>query len=301
MARILIAGCGYLGTALAGRLVADGHAVFGLRRRPHALPTGVVPVAADLSEAAGLAAALAKAVPGGVDAVLYTAAADASDDGAYRRAYVDGLRHVLSWAGIGCPGPPRVVFTSSTAVYAQPDGSWVDEESAAEPTHFRGVRLLEAERALAASGLPAVVVRLGGLYGPGRTGLVDRVREGRASIHPGPPRWTNRIHRDDAAGAVRHLLGAALRGVETAPLYLGVDDEPADEADVLRWLAGRLGVAPPPLEADGAAPSRVTSNKRCRNARLHAAGYGFRFPTFREGYADVIADRADRRRTLTRR
>jgi nucleoside-diphosphate-sugar epimerase len=292
LARILIAGCGDLGAALAQPLLADGHRVLGLRRRAAELPAGVEPVAADLADAAGLAAALDRLGVEGVDALVYTAAADGADDLAYRRAYVDGLRNAIGWAA-GRPRPPWVLFTSSTAVFAQRDGSWVDEESPTEPTQFRGVRMLEAERALAASGLPAVTVRLGGLYGPGRTRLIERVRAGRASIRPGPPRWTNRIHRADAAGALRHLLEAALRGEPGASLYVGVDDEPADEAEVVRWLAARLGAPPPRLAADAESGGEGdASNRRCRNARLRATGYRFRFPTFREGYADVIAGMA---------
>lgn len=285
MARILVAGCGYVGSELAKQLVSDGHTVFGLRRRTVGLPPGVQGIAADLCERAALAAALAEVEHGGIDAVVYAAAADRADDEAYRRAYVEGLGNVLRWADAQGMRPPRVFFTSSTAVYAQHDGEWVDEDSPTEPTHFSGVRMLEAERLLAASG--GVALRLGGIYGPGRTRLVDAVRSGRAALRPGPPRWTNRIHRDDAAGSLRHLVGRALTGGTVDPLYVGVDDEPADEAEVLRWLAQRLGVPPPPVAAEGEAGGRG-GNKRCRNARLRATGYRFRYPTFREGYGALI-------------
>jgi nucleoside-diphosphate-sugar epimerase len=288
VARVLVAGCGYLGCALAGELTDDGHRVVGLRRRPEGLPAGVEPLAADLGDRDALAAALAPLGRAGLDVAVYAAAADASDDAAYRRAYVDGLAHLIGWARQQGAGAPAVLFTSSTAVYAQRDGAWVDEGSPTEPTHWSGRRMLEAEGLLGASGLRSVVLRLGGLYGPGRTRLVESVRSGRASVRPGPPRYTNRIHRDDAAGALRHLIGRLLAGAELERVYLGVDDEPADEAVVLRWLAARLGV-PAPGEAPGAPGERAASNKRCRNARLRASGYRMRFPSFREGYADVLA------------
>jgi nucleoside-diphosphate-sugar epimerase len=288
VARVLVAGCGYVGGELARRLAADGHAVFGLRRSSGALPEGVQPIAADLCDRTALCAALAEVEHGGIDAVAYTAAADRGDDDAYRRAYVEGLANVLAWADAQGMRPPRVLFTSSTAVYAQQDGEWVDEDSPTEPTHFSGTRMLEAEGLLAAAG--GVALRLGGIYGPGRTRLIDGVRAGRATIRPGPPRWTNRIHRDDAAGALRHLVGCALAGDALAPVYVGVDDEPADEAEVLRWLAGRLGVPAPALAAEGEAPAGRArgGNKRCRNARLRATGYAFAYPTFREGYGALI-------------
>jgi nucleoside-diphosphate-sugar epimerase len=279
--RILIAGCGYVGTALAARLADDGHAVWGLRRRPQALPPGVAALAADLTDAATLAA-----LPPRLDVVVYTASAEGGGEAAYRAAYVEGLRNLLAALARSGRGPRRILFASSTAVYAQCHGEWVDETSPTRPAHYTGRTLLEGEALLAESRYPSTVVRLGGIYGPGRTRLLDEVRAGTARHPAGGYHYTNRIHRDDCAGVLRHL--AALD--RCAELYLGVDSEPADRASVLRWLAERLG-APPPREAVAAgAPSpRARSNKRCRNARLLASGYGFLYPTFREGYGTLIS------------
>jgi nucleoside-diphosphate-sugar epimerase len=292
-ARCLVAGCGYVGAALAAQLRDAGHDVFGLKRQPAGLPDGVTPVLADLADARSLAAALAR-IDGVLDIVVYAAAADRGDDDAYRRAYVDGLRNVVGALHARAAKPAAVLFTSSTAVYAQDDGSWVDESATTAPHDFRGLRMLEAEAVLATSGFPAASLRLGGIYGPGRTRLVESVRSGRATIRPGPPRFGNRIHRDDAAGALAHLAARALAGRALEPLYLGVDDEPSDEAVVLCWIASQLGVAEPPVRAGEPAAGlrsgdRPSSNKRCSNARLRATGYRFRFPTFREGYAAAIA------------
>ncbi len=279
--RILIAGCGYVGTALGEALAAAGHEVFGLRRDPGRLPEQIHPLAADLLRPETL-----RTIPAGVDVAFYTAAASGRDDTAYRLAYVDGLRHLL--ASFAPPRPRRILFTSSTGVYSQARGEWVDEDSPAEPTDFSGARLLEGERVLAASGVESVVVRFGGIYGPGRTRLIESVRSGRAVISRGGPVYTNRIHRDDCAGVLEHL--AFLR--DPRPVYVGVDHDPAEEADVLRWLASRLGASPPREtageEAESPGGRRRGSNKRCRNARLLASGYRFRFPTFREGYEAVL-------------
>ncbi len=290
MARCLIAGCGYVGSALATLLRDAGHDVHGLRRQPVGLPEGVAPIAADLADASSLDVALA-ALPDPPAVVVYAAAADGGDDEAYRRAYVAGLRNLVAALGTRDVTPACLLFTSSTAVYAQDDASWVDESSPTEPKDFRGTRMLEAEAIVAASGWPAASLRLGGIYGPGRTRLIDSVRNRRALIRPGPPRYGNRIHRDDAAGALAHLVARALAGRELEPRYLGVDDEPSDEAVVLRWLAATLGVEEPPVRAEkGArAGTRSVSNKRCSNARLRASGYAFRYPTFRAGYAALIA------------
>jgi nucleoside-diphosphate-sugar epimerase len=117
--------------------------------------------------------------------------------------------------------------------------------------------------------------------------MLDQVRTGRAVYAPGRPRFTNRIHRDDCAGALHHLI----RLPEPESLYLGVDGDPAEEATVMRWVAGSVG-APSPRMARGpeAKSLRARSNKRCRNDRLLASGYRFEYPSFREGYAALIAD-----------
>lgn len=288
MARILIAGFGYVGSALAVLLRDAGHAVVGVKRSPGGMPDGVEGVRADLADPASIAAALAS-IEGPIDVSVCAVAADAGDDDAYRCAYVEGNRNLLAALRARGPLPRHVFFTSSTAVYAQDDGSWVDEASETTPRDFRGARMLEAERVLSESGAPATVLRLGGIYGPGRTRLIESVRGGHARIAPGPPRFGNRIHRDDAAGALAHLVGMALRGDALPPILIGVDDEPADEAVVLRWLAAALGVPEPAAGAGAPAARARGGNKRCSNARLRAAGYRFRYPTFREGYGALIS------------
>lgn len=285
MARVLIAGCGEVGTALGLALAEDGDQVLGLRRHPERLPAPIVQVRADLVTGDGLAAAAT-----GVTALVYAAAADSFSDEGYRRAYVDGLRNVLDALRAAQAPVERVLFTSSTAVYAQHDGGWVDEASPTAPTGFSGRRLLEAEALLLASGYPASVLRLAGIYGPGRTRLVDEVRSGVATCPDGPPVYTNRIHVADCAGAIRHLL--RLPAGRADGVWLGVDHEPCDRAVLLDWLADRLGVARPrrvaATDADGGARARG-GNKRCRNAKLIGAGYVFRYPTFRDGYGDTLA------------
>ena len=132
---------------------------------------------------------------------------------------------------------------------------------------------------------PATVLRLGGIYGPGRASLIDKVRAGQAECSP-EPSWTNRIHRDDAAGALRHVLTAP----DPAGVYLCVDREPAELCDIYRWLARRLGAPEPRVHAGAAdARKRTRSNKRCSSARLVASGYIYRHPTFREGFEAILA------------
>jgi nucleoside-diphosphate-sugar epimerase len=286
MARTLIAGCGYVGGALAERLAGDGHEVWALRRSEAAPPAGARAIRADLLDVDRLCA-----LPARIEAVFYTASADGSDDRAYRSAYVDGLRYLLA----ALDGHPirRFLYASSTGVYAQSRGEWVDEDSAAEPEHFSGRRLLEGERLILRSGFRATVVRLAGIYGPGRSRLLERVRRGEVAIPGGSPVYANRVHRDDCAGVLRHLM--ALERPE--PLYVAADDDPADLATVLGWLAERLGVPWPRVDpAVTADRYGRRSNKRVRNARLLASGYRFRYPTFREGYGELVAGVAPERR-----
>ncbi|MBK8974607.1 MAG: SDR family oxidoreductase [Planctomycetes bacterium] len=278
--RCLIAGCGDVGTRLGLALCAGGHEVFGLRRRPAELPGELIGIAADLATGRGL-----DGLPGGIDLLFVTVSAGmASGEDDYRRTYVDGPRHLCeAIATRPGPGPQRVVFTSSTSVYGQTDGSLVDEESPTEPVDFRGRVMLAAERQLAAGPWPAVVLRLGGIYGPGRTWLVDAVRTGRTGVSvDGRSGWTNRIHADDAARALLHV--AMLPA--PAPCYVAVDEEPARRDDVVRFLAERLGVEPPAVADD---PLRTRGgDRRCSSARLRASGFRFRYPSYREGYAELL-------------
>jgi nucleoside-diphosphate-sugar epimerase len=280
LARILIAGCGYVGTALGVELVRHEHDVWGLRRKVAALPPGIKPLEADL----GLPGTL-RELPPELEYVVYLASPSGADDALYRAAYADGLHNLLSALDAAGQRPRRLLFASSTAVYGQQGGEWVDETSPTEPRHFSGRRLLQAEERLAASGWAATVVRFGGIYGPRRMRLVDAVRSGRATYPPDPPRYANRIHRDDCVGVLHHLL--KLPSPES--LYLGVDCEPVDRATLFNWLAGALG-APPPRRAHAPDTQASRGNKRCRNERLLASGYTFRHPTFREGYSALLAD-----------
>lgn len=282
MSRILIAGCGFVGTALARRLASGGHEVWGLRRNPEGLPPGVHPLAADLCQSDSL-----RNLPPDLDFVFYTASADSSAAEAYRAAYVTGLENLLRALADQKQSPRRVFFTSSTSVYGQAGGEWVDENAPAEPERHTGRIMLEAEGALLSSPFPGTVVRLGGIYGPGRRRLIERLRQGEATITDGPPRYVNRTHRDDCAGALAHLMNLA----EPEPIYLAVDDEPAEEGEVFRWLADRLGAPPPRTVPEAEAPARRNgSNKRCKNTRITASGYRMIYPSFREGYEQMIRE-----------
>ena len=288
--RVAILGCGYVGLELARQLGAD-HKVVGVRRSEAGLAaveeTGANPVRADVTDADDLAA-----VPD-VDAVVFAASSGGRGAEAARDVYVDGLRTVIESFGARERVPDRLVYTSSTGVYGDHDGDWVDEETPLDPTTEKTEVLAEAERlareAAPEHGIDGAVARFAGLYGPDRYRL-DRYLEG-----PVTGGYLNMIHRDDAAGVVRFMLEST-----DGDLLVAVDNEPVDKWTFADWLADECGVERPPkrtkaerLEDDvsEAARRRILTSKRCSNDRLRELGYEFRYPTYREGYRPAIEAR----------
>jgi nucleoside-diphosphate-sugar epimerase len=285
--RIGILGCGYVGLALA-RQLADDHEVIGVRRSEAGLAAveeaGAEAVQADVTDADAL-----DAVPH-VDALVFAASSGGRDAEAARRVYVDGLRTAIEAFGARDDSPDRLVYTSSTGVYGDHDGDWVDEETPLEPTTEKTRVLAEAERIAREEatehGIDGAVARFAGLYGPDRYRL-ERYLEG-----PVTEGYLNMIHRADAAGVVRFML------TETdAELLLAVDDEPVDKWAFADWLADECGLERPPKRTKAerldddlseAARRRILTSKRCSNDRLRELGYEFEYPTYRAGYRDAI-------------
>lgn len=279
MARIVIAGCGDVGTRLGVLLHQAGHQVWGLRRNVARLPAEIQPISADLNRTEDLTQ-----LPDALDYVFYTSAAGGFSDARYQAAYVDGVRNVLDALKMQQQKIKRFFFTSSTSVYAQSEGEWVDESSPALASGFSGKSIRSGETLCWQSDYPATVVRFGGIYGPGRTRLLDTLKQGNASCVEGV--YSNRIHCDDCARVLLHLLQ------HDAPesLYLAVDDAPVLQCEVLQWLAQRLQVTGPDIvdtpvsEREG----RLRSNKRCDNTRLKNSGFRFDYPSYREGYSAML-------------
>lgn len=277
---ILLAGCGALGSLIGGTL-APGHRVWGLRRHADAIPAPIQPLAGDLTRRETLTAVQGKEF----DLVIYCVTPSTMDDAGYRDAYVTGLDNLLSILERETKPPNQVLFISSTAVYHQNDDSWVDEDSPTHPSRFSGQRLLEAEQRLAASPIPSTSLRLSGIYGPDRTWLLERIRQGWWP-ETGDSPFTNRIHEMDAVGAISHLARRALRGETLENRYLVSDCEPARLIDVVRWIRERLPGVPETSGSGG--HRRRGGSKRCNNARLLAGGYVLRYPSFREGYGQIL-------------
>lgn len=271
---VLIAGCGDLGTEAGLRFAAAGFSVLGWRRSAEKIPAPLTGQAADLTGSL-------PTIPADTEVVVISTAARERSEAAYRSAYVDGTANVLDALDRDGVHPRRILFVSSTAVYGDAGGGWLDEDSPTAPASVTGAVIREAEDLLHSRRPDAVVLRLAGIYGPGRTRLIDQVRSGTAD--PGQGQLTNRIHRDDAAAAIVHLTTAV---ADPAPLYLGVDNEPVEKREVLRFLAAELGTELGPEEPSN---SSRGGNRRLSNTRLLSTGFEFSYPTFREGYRAVLA------------
>ena len=288
---VVVVGCGYVGLELGRQLTAAGHAVTGVRRSADGLEavrsTGLDAVRCDATDPESL-----DSLPD-ADAVVFAASTGGRGADAAREVYVDGLSNVLAEYSSRDDSPDRLVYTSSTGVYGDHDGAWVDEGTPLDPATEKTAVLVEAERvALTAGaeyGIDGTVARFAGLYGPDRYRL-DRYLEG-----PVTAGYLNMVHRDDAAGAVAHLLTTDAAGGEPV---LVVDDDPVDKWTFADWLADECGVSRPAkltkderIAAGGlstVAERRIRTSKRCRNRRLRGLGYEFAYPTYREGYRAAV-------------
>jgi nucleoside-diphosphate-sugar epimerase len=280
--RVLIVGCGYVGLPLGNALVRAGHEVTGLRRSRSAEPelcaAGIRPFFADITDPLSL-----RNLPGPFDWVVLCAAVGGGGPDAYRRTYLEGTGNLLSW--LDAHPPERLVYTGSTSVYAQDDGSWVTEQSATEPATKTGTILLQTESLLRQAAqdraLPVTVLRLAGIYGPDRGYWFKQFRSGQATLTGDGRRYLNMIHRDDVVGAILRVLDSSAAG----PLYNVVDNEPVSQRDLFGWLSDRLRRPVPPVTTETLPRRRGATNKRVSNAKLREElGYPLQFPTFREGF-----------------
>lgn len=277
MPKILIAGCGNLGGAIANRL-KDSAQVYGLRRSPSKVPRGVQGIGADLTRPSTLAGKL----PNDLDSIIYCLTPSSYDEQGYRDAYVNGLSNLLE--ALGNQSLKRLFFISSTSVYAQNDDSLVDESSPTTPIRATGQQILAGEQTALQSGHPATIVRFSGIYGPSRRRFLEGVIEGRMNpVKPAP--FSNRIHEADAAAAVAHLNGLALSGKALDNCYVASDCEPIRLDEVVDWVREQTPCAEP--VADARRGGRAGS-KRCNNQRLLDTGFTFRYPDFRAGYREML-------------
>jgi len=305
--KCLIVGCGYVGLPLGVELVRLGHEVSGLRRSASAenelKAAGIKPLIADITRPEMLAKLTRE-----FDWVVNCVSSTSGDVEDYRQVYLQGSRNLIEWLA---PNPPKkFVYTSSTSVYGQTDGSQVKETSPTEPAAETAKALVETEKLLLAacaeSGagvsparvethgrdarattFPAVILRVAGIYGPDRVHWFKQFLKNEARIEGDGARFLNMIHRDDLIGCII----AALKNGRAGEIYNAVDDEPVSQVNFFQWLAATVGKYPPPSVPENPDEDRKrgVTNKRVINRKLKMElGYQFKYPNFRKGYTAEI-------------
>jgi nucleoside-diphosphate-sugar epimerase len=285
--KCLIVGCGYVGMSLGADLVRLGHEVYALRRDAAAsaeiTAVGLRPLFADITKPETLAP-----LPRQFDWVVHCVAAGGDADN-YRRVYLEGTRRLLEWLSASPPG--KFLYTSSTSVYGQTDGSVVKESSPAAPSVETSKVLVETENVLLEAfqrdKFPVIILRVAGIYGPDRGHWFKQFLKNEARMDGDGSRFLNMIHRDDVAGCVI----ATLKRGRPGDIYNAVDDEPVKQRTFFEWLGAALGKYPPPsaTENPGEGRKRGITNKRVSNRKLKMElGYQFKHPNFRKGYSDEL-------------
>ena len=291
--RVLIVGCGYVGLPLGAELVRQGHAVFGLRRSAEGgdelKAAGIHPLVGDITRPDDL-----NKFPAPFDWVVNTVSSSKGGAEEYRSVYLDGTRHLIDW--LASTSLKKYVYTSSTSVYGQTDGSLLKEDAPAAPASQTSRLLVETENLLTAAArdreFPAVILRVAGIYGPERGHLFQQYLCNEARIAGKGDRILNMIHRDDLVTTII----AALRSGRPGEIYNATDDEPVAQIHFFRWLSETLGKWMPPFatDAENAARKRGLTQKKVSNRKLKMElGYAFKYPTFRQGYTAEIT-RLDR-------
>lgn len=284
--RFLIIGCGDLGNTIATKLISQQHKVYGLRRNIDQLSKGVQPIACDFYEIEKL-----PALPE-VDYVIFSAAAKSRDLDHYRQIYVDAPAAILK----ALPTAPiRSFVVSSTGVYAQNSGEWIDENSVAEPNTPHSALLLAGESQFKERSA-CTVIRSSGIYGPGRSHLLKRILSGTIALES-PTHFSNRIHSDDLADFTVHLIGKAIEQHPLKALYLASDGHPTPIHEVTKWLAEQLDVVVKHQE-----PIQRGGNKRIANRAMRESGFVCRYTDYKAGFAPLLDDlnttEADKARDL---
>ena len=278
MPQILIVGCGYVGEATADLFHRAGWAVDAWTRSPEsaaklsAKPYSVRGV--DISQRAEMAQRVQH-----FDAVIHCASSRGGDTRVYRDVYLNGARNLLETFPAA-----KLVFTSSTSVYGQRDGSWVTEASETKPLSESSRILLETEGLILGRG--GIVARVAGIYGPHRSALLSRFLNGTATFDPENDRFVNHVHRDDIVSGLFLLLDRAAQA--SAQIYNVVDNQPILQSQCYAWLAHRLN-RPKPAAATSQQPrKRGDTNKRVSNAKLRQFGWNPQYPTFADAMEKSI-------------
>lgn len=275
--RTLIIGCGYVGEALGQRLIALGHTVTGVRRESadndRLAKLGIRPLNLDITQSDSL-----DALTEPFDHVVVAVSSSRGGREAHQRVFGAGIVNVCAW--LKTHTARSVVFISSTSVYRQTEGEWVDEKSHTAMDTATSKTLRNAEDQIASVVSPVTILRSSGIYGPGRGYLFQQFMNGAATIEGTGERFLNMVHRDDLAKAIIRSFDG------NGGTFNITDDEPVSQLNFFEWLSERTNRPLPPFapEPDPSTRKRGITNKRVSNKRFKKAlGFEYTHPTFREG------------------
>lgn len=284
--KLLLLGCGDIAIRLANVLPSTTIQCFGMRRDISKLPGNIQGIQQDFTSLQGVSGEFEK----DFDIVVITLVPGERSDEAYRKIYVDGLEAIVGSLEAMNKPPKLVLFVSSTSVYAQNKGEWISESSSTLPATYSGQYIKSAETCVLSSSLPSTIVRFSGIYGPGRRHLIQQVIDGdRGENDCG---FSNRIHADDCAGVLAHLIQKHLNHQGLDQIYLATDSLPIKTKQVKQWLATAMGLertSSQDVKQKHKSDSSLTGiNKRCSNKRLLDSGFQFSHPTYRDGYTGLL-------------
>jgi nucleoside-diphosphate-sugar epimerase len=273
MAKILIIGCGDIGSELAIQLAKDGHEVTGLKRKPPIKSSTVKYIKADVTNQLQL-----EEITLDFDQVVYILSPTGRGIEAYQSVFELGVATVLKLFEKQCP-KAAFTFVSSTRVYGQRNGEWLNEDSLCEPTDERGKILLTAERQFLRFNDKTTVVRFSGIYGRSSY-FINQLKKG-MGVQKEPPYYTNRIHRDDCIRVLGVLIKKKANAEHLQPIYLATDNDPAPKWEVADFLVKTRTL---PKQEAVYLEKNADSNKRLNNSRLLATGFEFKFGSYKDGY-----------------
>ena len=276
MSKVLIIGCGDLGTTIAISLFNAGHALIGVRKSSQLLPRGMQTIQADVTQINTLNA-LENINP---NILIYCVSAGGSSDAQYQASYVQGLKNVLATQANN-HALQHVFFVSSTRVYGQITDEILDEITPAIPADFGGERLLEAENVLNDLPCQSTKLRLSGIYGTGRLYLVNMAKD--FAKWPQDNHYSNRIHRDDAASFIAFLVEKVAKIQTVADCYIVTDDMPTPQYEVLTWLANQQKIDTSAIKTPPAQGGKCLRNKRMRDT-----GFTLQYPNYQAGYREIL-------------
>jgi len=277
MAKILIIGCGDIGQAVAVEFSAQGHHVTGLKRHPPSSKQDIHYIKADINKAETL-----NLLTGDFQQAIIILSPDSSSTEAYRAVFETGINNLL----VALNKNTSITFISSTRVYAENNGEWVNEQTTANACDPKSQLMLQAEHKILAHNPLNTIIRFSGIYGRTKGYFLQQIKNANP-IQQHPSYYTNRIHRSDCIGVIVHLINKKIAGDKLEPLYLATDSEPSPKWNVACYLAEQMNYKKPTASLGS---EQNGQNKRISNQRLIDSGYTFKFPSYQQGYHKIISD-----------